>query len=153
MEIHIEMCTDCDHHQWHYPHKKENYTNTFDLLRQKLTARFPGITILRNTKGPARIGAFEITQGGRVLFSKLKEQRWPSAKEVIDRLTSEQDPGQAQAQGQGRLSSQGQGRTRPTSPLPPRREWSRNEGVDFQKANLESLQRTFHTTPEEQRLY
>tara|TARA_Y100000588_G_scaffold364287_1_gene427799 strand:- start:1089 stop:1268 length:180 start_codon:yes stop_codon:yes gene_type:complete len=55
-------------------------------LAQSLKNEFPDLEVAGNKDGEFRVGSFEITIGGKIIFSMLKENRFPEDEEVISLL-------------------------------------------------------------------
>lgn len=51
-------------------HKESSYAKVYDKLCSVLIKSIENINIVKNKKKP-RIGAFEVTVGGKTIFSKL----------------------------------------------------------------------------------
>lgn len=51
-------------------------------MAQALRKKFPGLEVAGNENGKFRVGAFELTLDGRLLYSKLQTHRFPSAAEA-----------------------------------------------------------------------
>ena len=71
MELHVEYCE-----RW-------NYRPQFEQLAQSLKNEFSDIEVLGNQDGKFRVGSFEITMSGKVIFSKLETGRFPADEEVV----------------------------------------------------------------------
>lgn len=51
-------------------------------MAQALKKRFPKLEVAGNENRKFRVGAFELTLDGRLLYSKLESHRFPSAEEA-----------------------------------------------------------------------
>ncbi len=51
-------------------------------MAQALKKKFPKLQIAGNENGKFRIGSFELTLDGKLLFSKLDAHRFPTAEEA-----------------------------------------------------------------------
>lgn len=51
-------------------------------MAQALRKKFPELEVAGNENGKFRIGSFELTLGGKLLYSKLESHRFPGAEEA-----------------------------------------------------------------------
>jgi len=51
-------------------------------LAQALKKKFPKLEIAGNENGKFRVGAFELTLGGKLLYSKLESHKFPTPEEA-----------------------------------------------------------------------
>jgi len=79
--IHIEVCANCRSHAWCTRHKEQKYNQFAEETKAAILADCPGYTVEINaiTNVP-RIGAFEVSHGENVIFSKLNSGLWPNPK-------------------------------------------------------------------------
>ncbi|GAQ82841.1 hypothetical protein KFL_001260110 [Klebsormidium nitens] len=72
--------------------EEEDFLNEFIKLADEVEDMYPAVIVLGNPEGTeARKGAFEVSLGGKVLFSKLESGRIPETQEVLDALQPELD--------------------------------------------------------------
>jgi hypothetical protein len=106
----IEVCQNCHLHQWNTRHNEEKYNNYFKMMAAAIISRLPNAIIMRNQipkeyvsfdcysnlvpnddeSNPyyqmvPRIGAFEVSHQGVVVFSKYKGNYWPDCQIVADK--------------------------------------------------------------------
>eukprot|EP00742_Colponemidia_sp_Colp-10_P005695 GILJ01006088.1.p1 GENE.GILJ01006088.1~~GILJ01006088.1.p1 ORF type:complete len:1081 (+),score=139.19 GILJ01006088.1:174-3245(+) len=94
-EVAIEHCIDCHQHQTTTKHKEQIYGKHFNNIAEVVMAEFPDAQIVGNVEGKPRIGSFEVYVRGvkgekgakLVLFSKLETKRWPTAQDVVVKMT------------------------------------------------------------------
>ena len=51
-------------------------------MAQALRKKFPKIEVAGNENGKFRVGSFEVTLDGKLLYSKLQTHRFPSSADV-----------------------------------------------------------------------
>lgn len=99
----VECCVNCVEHQYCTHHKEEKYKEYMSQLKTEIEKLHPDIWVSKNYKiARPQIGALEVRWGEQVVYSKLKEMRWPNAavvakklqelreKEVADKLQAEE---------------------------------------------------------------
>lgn len=120
----IECCQSCKQHSWNTRHDEAKYLNFFNLIAEGVQSVKPEVRVLRNQIPKAyvdydlyynlipnedpnaktfdqlpRVGAFEVSYKGKLIFSKLLSCRWPHISKVankclgmIDAIENGEDP-------------------------------------------------------------
>eukprot|EP00899_Mesostigma_viride_P026632 jgi/Mesvir1/7153/Mv02513-RA.1 len=69
-----------------YCEQNKGYVDRYIAVAEAIEADFPNAVVEGNPDGVTpRVDAFEVTAGGHLLFSKLKEKRLPEPAEVLAR--------------------------------------------------------------------
>ena len=55
-------------------------------MAQALKAEFPGLEIAENEGGNYRIGAFEVTFDGKLLFSHFEQGGFPESGDIVAKI-------------------------------------------------------------------
>lgn len=70
-----------------YSEGEEDLTDLFIEFADKIEDAYPDLMVSGNPEGTEpRIGSFEISCEGNVLFSRLKSQRFPEFSEVLSSI-------------------------------------------------------------------
>lgn len=87
--IDLTKCFDCKSHAWCTAHNESKYDSMAATFEAAVIANLgANYHVAINCLQPSyKIGAFEIQIGGKVYFSKLTSQCWPSAKGVCDKIS------------------------------------------------------------------
>ena len=106
----IEVCQNCAQHQWNTRHNEEKYNNYFKMMATAIVEKIPNAVVMRNqipkdfmnydcyinlvpNEDPnipyfqqiPRIGAFEVSHNGLVIFSKFMSHQWPNWTSVAEK--------------------------------------------------------------------
>ena len=87
-EIIIEVCANCAGHKWCTRHDETKYNGMFEEVKKAIQEAIGGemqITKNLNIKKP-KIGAFEVTCNGIVIFSKIKSGLFPVPGSLAQRV-------------------------------------------------------------------
>lgn len=76
----VECCINCFEHQYCTHHKEEKYQEFMKLLKIDIEKENPEIHVCKNYKiNKPRIGALEVQFKDQMVYSKLKEMKWPNS--------------------------------------------------------------------------
>lgn len=87
-KVEIEICSNCKSHSWCTRHDEKRYEGIFDEISKAVAARDPDIEVVKKLAGDKKMGAFEVTCNGKVLFSKLTFGYFPLTKSVTDTIVA-----------------------------------------------------------------
>ena len=83
----IECCVNCVEHQYCTHHKEEKYQEYFKHLKTEIEKLNPGIYVTKNHRVyKPQIGALEVVFNDQVVYSKLRELKWPNSEIVAAKL-------------------------------------------------------------------
>ena len=105
----VEACQNCSQHGWNTRHNEAKYRNLYKALAQAILVKVPQSLVMRNQipkhylpydlynnlvpnkdnripcfEQVPRVGAFEVSYKGMLIFSKLKSGRWPNVEEIAE---------------------------------------------------------------------
>jgi hypothetical protein len=102
----IECCINCAEHQYCTHHKEDKYREYFRALKVEIEKLNPDIHVGKNVKiCKPQIGALEVRWKDTLIYSKLKEMKWPNAELVAKRLVETRDL-EARAQAEAKLAAE-----------------------------------------------
>ncbi|OMJ80551.1 hypothetical protein SteCoe_19146 [Stentor coeruleus] len=102
----IEHCINCKSHAWCTNHDETKYQNYFEKVKISIEHTCPELMINENVKDKLitsllasksgkflfsrntfpRIGTFEVYFRGQIIYSKLKEGKWPNPVAIADKI-------------------------------------------------------------------
>ena len=83
----VECCVLCVEHQYCTHHKEEKYKDYMKLLKFEIEKWNPEFFVCKNYKiSKPQLGALEVVYKDVVIYSKLKEMKWPNAEDVAKKL-------------------------------------------------------------------
>ena len=85
--IDVEICSGCKSHQWCTRHDEKKYEGIFEEVRKAILDKNPGVTVEKHLVGGSKIGAFEISSEGVLLYSKLSSGYFPFTAAVTDKAS------------------------------------------------------------------
>ncbi len=85
--INIQLCINCDLHQYCTHHKEQKYQQFFCLVKDAIEKQYPNIYVAQNYQiEEPTIGSFEIEGGEYLLFSKLRLKKWPKISYILSQV-------------------------------------------------------------------
>lgn len=86
--VEIEICTNCKSHAWCTRHDEKKYEGIFEEILKAVAAKDPHVKIEKKLASDKKMGAFEITSAGKLLFSKLAYAYFPNTHAITERITN-----------------------------------------------------------------
>jgi selT/selW/selH-like putative selenoprotein len=84
--IHIEICRECRLHASSTWHDETKYKKNFEEAKAMIETLVPGCKVLEKQDQWINLGAFEVSHGDQLLYSKKKSGLWPNPKAVAQRI-------------------------------------------------------------------
>jgi hypothetical protein len=89
MILSVECCVNCIDHSYCTHHKENKYKEYMSTLKAQIEKLNPEIYVSKNGKVETpRIGALEVVYKNQVIYSKLKEMKWPNSELVAKTIRS-----------------------------------------------------------------
>ena len=88
MTVTIEICSNCKEHEWCTRHNEATYSTIAQEIRSEIISKDSSVDVKVKPVGGQRMGSFEISCNGTMLFSKLSLGYFPHISAASARVMS-----------------------------------------------------------------